>query len=67
MTAPEGQMDRDALEDRRLKVLAEHYQIVGRLRELDYWLAQLDQEAAPSPSPDEPPTLHPLPSQETPA
>jgi hypothetical protein len=54
MTGTEGQMDREALEARRAQVLTDYHVIVGHLRELDYWLARLDQEAAPSPPPDEP-------------
>lgn len=66
MTDTEGLVDRDALEARRLLILAEHYQLVGRLRELDYWLAQLDQEEAPSSPPGEPPAIHSVPPQEEP-
>lgn len=57
-------MDRKKLEERKAALLADNYVIAGHLREVDYWLAQLDQEAASSPPPDEPPALHPLPSQE---
>lgn len=45
---------REELEARRAALLADNYVIAGHLREIDYWLARLDQEEAPSPPPDEP-------------
>ena len=53
-------MDREKLEERKAALLADNYVIAGHLREVDYWLAQLDQEEAPSPPPD-PAALRELP------
>ena len=59
-------MDREKLEERKAALLADNYVIAGHLREVDYWLAQLDQEEAPSPPPDEPPVLYPAALRELP-
>jgi hypothetical protein len=57
------EITREQLLARREQVMVDHLQVVGHLQELDYWLAQLDREAA-SPPPGElpePPKTEELP------